>query len=85
MSKPFAQCSSQEKQSREKILIMYAALMTLSGHHSVMETLMIGRKLGYLADLPDPLQGPGGYDKCMKALDARLRSMGMDANVRLRA
>ncbi|MES4614939.1 MAG: hypothetical protein ACTH8P_13905 [Ewingella sp.] len=85
MSKPFAQCSSQEKQSREKILIMYAALMTLSGHHSVMETLMIGRKLGYLADLPDPLQGPGGYDKCMKALDSRLRSMGMDANVRLRA
>lgn len=83
--RPFAQCSPPERQSREMLLVMYTALMTLSGHHSVMESLIVGRRLGYFADLPDPLQGPGSYNTSMRALDARLRKMGLDANVRMRA
>jgi hypothetical protein len=83
--RPFAQCSPHEQQSREMLLVMYTALMTLSGHHSVMESLIVGRRLGYFADLPDPLQGPGSYNTSMRALDSRLRKMGLDANVRMRA
>jgi len=82
---PYSGATPQERQAREALLVMHAALMTLSGHHSVMESLIVGRNLGYFADLPDPLQGRDGYRNCMRALDGRLRSMGLDAGVKLRS
>jgi hypothetical protein len=83
MQCPFRERPLPERQQMEQLLLMHAALMTAGGHHSIMETLLPGRMLGYFADLPDPLRSRDGYDVCMTALDARLRQMGMSAQIRL--
>lgn len=85
MQKPQAQRSPQERAALETLVISHAALLVAGGHHSLAETLLPGRKLGYFSDLPDPLNGRNGYRDFTRALDTRLAALGMNGGVRLSA
>ncbi|WP_128176640.1 hypothetical protein [[Pantoea] beijingensis] len=81
--KPYASLTAKERQSVETNILIHTALLVASGHHSIVEVLQPGRKLGYFSDLPDPLQGKKGYRNFMRALDSRLAALNLSAATRL--
>ncbi|MCU1728313.1 hypothetical protein NTD86_15110 [Pseudomonas sp. 7P_10.2_Bac1] len=56
MQKPHAQRSWVELSEMMNLLITHCAVMVAGGHHSGAQTLLPGRKPGYLSNLPDPLK-----------------------------
>lgn len=83
MQKPQAQRTPVERAQVETLLLTHTAVMVAGGHHSIVEALLPGRKLGYFNDLPDPLKGKNGYRDFMQAFDARLAALNMNGGVRL--
>ncbi|WP_150667360.1 hypothetical protein [Pandoraea anhela] len=77
MQKPFQQRTPMEKAQAEQLMLMHAALMTAGGHHSVMETVLSARTVGFFADIPNPLRNGGSYAESIRALGVRARQLGL--------
>lgn len=81
--KPHSQRTPIERAEVESLLLTHSAIMVAGGHHSIVETILPGRSLGYFGDLPDPLRSENGYKDFIRALDARLDALNLNRGVLL--
>ena len=74
---PADSLSEEERQHRETIIGLMAAMLVVGGTHSMMEGILPAQAYGYFTDVPNPLDMVHGYDEAMAALERRFGELGL--------